>query len=137
MRKLSPARLADNTSIDLTPMLDVVFILLIFFVVTATFLSETAVGASSAPVPDTTEVVPPTVKNMLFQIGPNDEITLNGQPRPIVPSQIRANMERLKAENAQASVIIQPHFDSNVATLVRIIDSAQLVGVAGISIIEP
>lgn len=138
MRKLTGKRSGDETNIDLTPMLDVVFILLIFFVVTATFLSETAISASSTPNNDT----PPPEdqdepKNMLFEIGPNDEVILNGQPRPIVATQIRSNMDRLKAENPAASVIIQPHPDSSVAMLVLIMDSAEQVGVSGISIVEP
>ena len=48
MKKIAGRKKADDTKIDLTPMLDVVFILLIFFVVTATFLSETAISAASS-----------------------------------------------------------------------------------------
>ena len=48
MKKIAGRKSADDAKIDLTPMLDVVFILLIFFVVTATFLSETAISAASS-----------------------------------------------------------------------------------------
>ena len=50
MRKIAGRKKSDDTKIDLTPMLDVVFILLIFFVVTATFLSETSVSAASSDI---------------------------------------------------------------------------------------
>jgi len=138
MKKIAGQRKADETKIDLTPMLDVVFILLIFFVVTATFLSETSISAASsdnnnsdAPPPDDEK------KNILFEIGPNNEIILNGNPRPILPNFIRPNIDQLKAENPAASVIIQPNFDSDVSTLVLIMDAARQAGMANISIVEP
>ena len=138
MKKIAGRRMTDDTKIDLTPMLDVVFILLIFFVVTATFLSETAISAASS---ENNETPPPPEdddkKNILFEIGPNNEIILNGNPRPIIPTQIRSNIDQLKAENPAASVIIQPDRSSKVATLVMIMDAARQAGTANISIVEP
>jgi len=138
MKKIAGKRSADDTNIDLTPMLDVVFILLIFFVVTATFLSETAISAASSENNNNNEPPPPDApKNILFEIGPNNEIILNGNPRPVIETQIRSNIDQLKAENPSASVIIQPHDDSDVATLVLIMDSARQAGMNAISIVEP
>jgi len=138
MKKISGRKSEDDAKIDLTPMLDVVFILLIFFVVTATFLSETAISAASS---DNNENEPPPEdtddRNILFEIGPNNEIILNGNPRPIIQTQIRANIDRLKAENPAASVIIQPNPSSSANTLVMIMDSAREAGMANISIVEP
>lgn len=138
MKKISGKKSSDDAKIDLTPMLDVVFILLIFFVVTATFLSETAIQAASSennenepPPPETED------RNILFEIGPNNEIILNGNPRPIIETQIRSNIDQLKAENPSASVIIQPDPDSDVSVLVTIMDSARQAGMANISIVEP
>ena len=119
-------------------MLVVVFILLIFFVVTATFLSETSISAASSD--NNNNDTPPEdndKKNILFEIGANNEIILNGNPRPIIPTQIRSNIDQLKAENPAASVIIQPDSDSDVSTLVLIMDSARQAGMANISIVEP
>jgi len=138
MKRIVGRKSEDDAKIDLTPMLDVVFILLIFFVVTATFLSETVISAASsdnnsdAPPPD-----PDSPKNILFEIGPNNEIILNGAPRPIIATQIRSNIDQLKAENPSASVIIQPDPASQVATLVMIMDAARLAGMTNISIVEP
>ena len=138
MKKISGKKSEDDAKIDLTPMLDVVFILLIFFVVTATFLSETSISAASS---ENNENQPPPEdndnKNILFEIGPNNEIILNGNPRPIIQTQIRSNIDQLKAENPQASVIIQPHPDSNVNTMVTIMDAARQAGMVNISIVEP
>ena len=139
MKKIGGGQKTDDTKIDLTPMLDVVFILLIFFVVTATFLSETSISAASSdnnnnePPPDN----PDDKKNILFEIGANNEIILNGNPRPVIATQVRSNIDQLKAENPQASVIIQPHNDSDVSTLVMIMDAARQSGMTNISIVEP
>lgn len=138
MKKIAGKHKADETSIDLTPMLDVVFILLIFFVVTATFLSESAISAASS---ENNDNPPPPQdeksQNILFEIGPNNEIILNKQPRPIIPTQIRSNIDQLKAENPGASVIIQPNKASDVSTLVLVMDASRQAGMTNISIVEP
>ncbi len=138
MKKISGKRSEDDAKIDLTPMLDVVFILLIFFVVTATFLSETAISAASS---DNNDQPPPpeddAPKNILFEIDANNSIILNGNPRPIIQTQIRSNIDQLKAENPAASVIIQPNPASSVSALVMVMDAARQAGMANISIVEP
>lgn len=138
MRRLTSRRNTDEGGIDLTPMLDVVFILLIFFVVTATFLSETAISAASSDNNSSDQTPPDDEKrNILFEIGANNEIILNGNPRPIIATQVRSNIDQLKAENPAASVIIQPNDSSNVSTLVMIMDAARQAGMVNISIVEP
>jgi biopolymer transport protein ExbD len=138
MKKLGGSRKKDEGNIDLTPMLDVVFILLIFFVVTATFLSEQAIDAASN---ENNDQPPPEQddekRNILVEISQNNEITLNGEPRAILESPLRANIDRLKAENPAASVIIRPNERSNVNTLVMIMDAARQAGISAISIVEP
>ena len=138
MKKISGKRSSDDTKIDLTPMLDVVFILLIFFVVTSTSLSETSISAASS---DNNNDQPPPEdndkKNILFEIGANNGIILNGNPRPIIETQFRSNIDQLKAENPAASVIIQPDNDSDVSALVMVMDAARQAGMANISIVEP
>ena len=139
MRKLASRKKLDESNVDLTPMLDVVFILLIFFVVTATFLSETAIDAASTPNSDAPPQNPndDTKKNILVELGPNNDIVLNGEARPVLLSQIRSNIDRLKAENPAATLIVKPHNRSNVQTLVAVMDAARQAGIAGISVVEP
>ena len=138
MKKIAGKRKADDTKIDLTPMLDVVFILLIFFVVTATFLSETSISAASSDNNNSDQPPPDDEKkNILFEIGANNELILNGNPRPIIATQIRSNIDQLQAENPAASVIIQPNVSSDVATLVMVMDAARQAGMTNISIVEP
>lgn len=137
MKKLAGSRKKDESNIDLTPMLDVVFILLIFFVVTATFLSEQAIDAASNENNDTPPETDDENKNILIELSQNNEIRFNGEPRAVLESQIRANIDRLKAENPSATVIVRPAETSSVNTLVMVMDAAKQAGIANISIVEP
>jgi biopolymer transport protein ExbD len=137
MKRLAGNRKKDDSGIDLTPMLDVVFILLIFFVVTATFLSEQAIDAASNDDDDQPPPEDMEDRNILVELSANNEITFNGEPRAIIESQVRANIDRLKAENPDASVIIRPHNNSSVSTLVLVMDAARQAGIFDISIVEP
>lgn len=137
MKKLGGSRKKDESNIDLTPMLDVVFILLIFFVVTATFLSEQAIDAASNENNDTPPETDDENKNILIELSQNNEIRFNGEPRAVLESQIRANIDRLKAENPSATVIVRPAETSNVNTLVMVMDAARQAGIVNISIVEP
>ncbi|HBN13423.1 biopolymer transporter ExbD [Pseudohongiella sp. SYSU M77423] len=137
MKKLAGERKKDESNVDLTPMLDVVFILLIFFVVTATFLSEQAIDAASNENNETPPEQNDDLKNILVELSQNNEIRFNGEPRAVLPSQIRANIDRLKAENPSASVIIQPDNRSNVETMVMVMDAARQAGIYNISVVEP
>lgn len=137
MKRLAGNRKKDEGNIDLTPMLDVVFILLIFFVVTATFLSEVAIDAASNEDNETPPEQDDDKKNILVELSQNNEITLNGEPRTIIPGQLRPNIDRLKAENPAASVIIRPNERSSVETLVLVMDAARQAGIVNISIVEP
>lgn len=123
----------EETKIDLTPMLDVVFILLIFFVVTASFLKESALSLASqqdSPIEQTTK----TDQNILIQLTQNNTVVFNGER--IDMSAARARIAQARAANPAASVIIRPAVDSQVNLLVFLINSAREAGVAEISVIE-
>ena len=97
----------DESNIDLTPMLDVVFILLIFFVVTASFLKENAMDIEGQ---DPNNNPPPpsndTPKNILIQIDSRNQLFFNQERIDI--SAVRARVASARAENPAASVIIRP-----------------------------
>jgi len=106
-------------------------------VVTATFLSEQAIDAASNENNETPPEQNDDLKNILVELSQNNEIRFNGEPRAVLPSQIRANIDRLKAENPSASVIIQPDNRSNVETMVMVMDAARQAGIYNISVVEP
>ena len=121
----------SEEQINLTPMLDVVFIMLIFFIVTATFVKEVGLDINQ-PEDDKPKTVDPNKKSIVVRITNRDRIII-GQ-RDIDWRAVRANIERLHAENPEAPVVVQPHPDSKSETLVHIMDSARLAGVANVSL---
>ena len=87
----------EENEINLTPMLDVVFIMLIFFIVTASFIKESGIDVNRPDAPTSERVED---ANILVAISPNDEIYMDR--RLIDPRAVRANIERMHAENPKA-----------------------------------
>ena len=123
------SRRAEQSEVNLTPMLDVVFIMLIFFIVTASFVKEAGVDVSR---PDAATAERQERGNIMVAITANDQIWIDR--RPVDPRFIRANIERLHAENPQGSVVIQADKDSKNGLLVQVMDAARLAGVKSVSL---
>jgi biopolymer transport protein ExbD len=121
----------DDSQIDLTPMLDVVFIMLIFFIVTASFVNETGLSVDRPP---TTDQPPPDSANtnIVFRVSESNDITLEG--RRIDIRSVRANVERLHAEKPEAKVVINSHPKAKTEIFVMISDQAREAGVYNISL---
>ena len=122
----------DENEINLTPMLDVVFIMLIFFIVTASFIREAGIDVNRPDAPVTESK--PEDANILVLINSNDEIWI--ERRLIDPRAVRANIERMHAENPDGSVVIQANNASTNKILVEVMDSARSAGVYNISIAD-
>ncbi len=119
----------EESNIDITPMLDVVFIMLIFFIVTATFVKEAGIDVNR---PDAPTAVKKDKANILIAITADNEIWIDG--RAVDPRSVRANIERLHAENPQGSVVIQADELSNNKTLVTVMDAARQAGVYNVAL---
>jgi biopolymer transport protein ExbD len=122
---------SDDEQINLTPMLDVVFIMLIFFIVTATFIKEVGLDVNQ-PDQDKPKTIDPDKKSIVVRISNRDRIIIS--QRDVDWRSVRANIERLHAENPEAPVVIQPHPDSKTETMIHIMDSARLAGVYNVSL---
>ncbi len=122
-------RQEEDTEINITPMLDVVFIMLIFFIVTTSFVKETGIDVSR-PQASTAQKKPKG--SILIAIRDNDEIWMN--KRRIELRAVRANVERAHAETPEGSVIIIADQSSKTGTLVEVMDQVKLAGVEAISI---
>jgi biopolymer transport protein ExbD len=122
----------EENEINLTPMLDVVFIMLIFFIVTASFIKEAGIDVNRPDAPVTESK--PEDANILVLINANDEIWI--ERRLIDPRAVRANIERMHAENPEGSVVIQANNKSTNKILVEVMDAARLAGVYNISIAD-
>jgi biopolymer transport protein ExbD len=121
----------DEEQINLTPMLDVVFIMLIFFIVTATFIKEVGLDVNQ-PDEDKPKTVDPEKKSIVVRITNRDRIII--AQRDVDWRAVRANIERLHAENPEAPVVIQPHPESSTEAMIHIMDSARLAGVYNVSL---
>ena len=119
----------DEATIDLTPLMDIVFIMLIFFIVTTSFIKESGVDINR-PTANTAERK--ERGNILIAITANDEVWID--KRRVDIRAVRANVERLKAENPEASVVIQADKESKNGLLVQVMDQARLAGVTNVSI---
>ncbi len=120
----------EETQVDLTPMLDVVFIMLIFFIVTATFVRET--GLDVARPPTTDEPPEEQLQNIVFRVTETSDIMLEG--RRVDVRAVRANVERIHAENPEAKVIVNAHPRAKTSVFVEISDQAREAGVYDISL---
>jgi len=119
----------DEQEINITPMLDVVFIMLIFFIVTASFVKESGIEVNR---PSAVTAVAKEKGNILVAVTDTGEVWINR--RPVDPRALRANIERLHAENPQGSVVIQADERSTTGMLVQVMDAARQAGVLDVSI---
>ncbi len=119
----------DDTNVDITPMLDVVFIMLIFFIVTATFVKETGIDVDK---PEAATAVVEEKGSILITIDARNKIWI--ERRQIDMRAVRSIIERLHAENPKASVVIQADTDSHNETLVKVMDASRRAGVYEIAL---
>lgn len=123
-------RAAEEAEINITPMLDIVFILLIFFIVTTSFVKEIGVDVnrpSNAPekIQKLSEVIAVRIdENGLIRVG----------EREVDIRAVRANIESGLATKPDASVVVISHRDSEAGLLVRVIDQARVAGAEKVSL---
>ena len=124
MRRRRSSGMEEEAEVDLTPMLDVVFIMLIFFIVTASFVKEAGIDVNR---PDAQTAEKKQQGNILVAISDSGQLWIDG--RQIDPRALRANIERLHAENPQGAVVVQADKNSKNGLLVVVMDAARQVGV--------
>ena len=122
-------RIREESNLDLTPMLDIVFIMLIFFIVTTSFIKESGIEVNR---PNAETAERDQKGNILVAISENNEIFIDR--RKVDLRAIRPNIIRLKAENPEGSVIIEADKASQTGLLVEAMDQIRLAGVQEISI---
>ncbi len=120
---------AEGNDIDITPMLDIVFIMLIFFIVTTSFVKESGVTVNR---PSAQTAEEKKGSNILVAIRANGEIWIDR--RAIDVRAVRPNIERMKAENPEGAVIIQADEYSPAGMVVKVMDQVRLAGITNISI---
>jgi len=126
---ISSAAREEESEINLTPMLDVVFIMLIFFIVTANFIKEPGLEVNR-PDSDTSEIQENAA--ILIAVGGNDEIYMDG--RRIDVRQVKAIVLKLLADNPQGTVVIQADETASADAIIQVMDGARDAGVFDISL---
>jgi biopolymer transport protein ExbD len=119
----------EENEINLTPMLDVVFIMLIFFIVTASFIKEAGIDVDR---PDAPSADSQDDAAILIAISANDEIWIDR--RETEPNAVRGMIERLHAENPKGSIVIQADEESTHEMLVIVMEAAKQAGVTNVAI---
>ena len=119
----------EESEVNLTPMLDVVFIMLIFFIVTASFIKEAGIDISR-PQAETTEKQDRA--SIFIALSPSGEIWIDR--RKVAPAQLKPTIEKLKAENPQGSVVIQADRESRSQQLMETLDAVRDAGITEVAI---
>ena len=119
----------EDAEINITPMLDIVFIMLIFFIVTTSFTKETGAVITK---PEAEQAISLRNGTILIGIKPNDDIWMS--KRLIELREVRSMVETARAENPKGSVVIVADKDSRIGTVTRVMDQVKMAGVQGIAI---
>ena len=120
---------AEEEDINLTPMLDVVFILLIFFIVTANFIKEPGLEVNR-PDAETSNILENAA--ILIAIGATNDIWIDG--RRVDVRQVKANITKLLADNPQGSVVFQADEKAQADAIIQVMDQSREAGVYAISL---
>ncbi len=119
----------EETEINITPMLDVVFIMLIFFIVTTSFIKETGIDPNR---PEAETAIANSHGNILIAISEFDQVWMNKNQVDL--AQIRAMVESAVAEIPESSVIIIADEKASTGILIDLMDQVRLGGVANIMV---
>lgn len=114
----------DDAEINMTPMLDVVFIMLIFFIVSTSFVREAGIEVNR-PSAKTSEVQTKTA--VMVALSADQEIWLDRKPVDL--RMVRPALERMKLEQTELSVVVQADEESSTGHLVKLLDQLRLAGV--------
>ncbi|MEW7867772.1 ExbD/TolR family protein [Aeromonas diversa] len=124
-----PKRQRDEIQIDMTPMLDIVFIMLIFFIVTTSFVREAGLEVHR---PEATQAKTQKSSSIMLAVGAKGEIYLDR--RPVDVERVKASLARMLAEQPEASLVIQADERVPHGRVVRVMDEAKAAGVANIAV---
>jgi len=116
-------------NVNITPLIDVVFILLIFFLVTASFTKEAGVEVNR---PTAQTAVRQERGNLIIAVKKNGEVWVDNHQIDV--RSIRAHIERLQAQNPEGTVIIKADKDTRTGVTVEVLDQVRLAGVNNVAI---
>ena len=126
MKRLGKQHNEEEADIDITPMLDVVFIMLIFFIVTASFVKESGLDLNKPPVTDTPPD-PDAARPIVVEINDLSEIRIDS--RLLDKRAIKSTVTRLKAERPDAAVVIKAEKKAKTKAIIAVVDGIKAAGI--------
>lgn len=130
MKRKKHTNADDDAQIDMTPMLDIVFIMLIFFIVTTSFVKEKGLEVNR-PKDNPSDRQPS--KALSIQIDEFGKIRMNG--RDVDIRRVVANIQTFLAENVTDAAAIQAHEDTEHGVVVEVMDQAKEAGIEKVSVL--
>jgi len=122
-------KLQETSEVDMTPMLDIVFIMLIFFIVTTTFAKESGIEINR---PSTAPTGTNLNQAILIKIDASETLTVNG--RVVLADSIRSNVEVTKSTKPNLVVLVQIAESVSTGLLVSVVDQVRLAGIAQVTV---
>jgi len=129
MRRRHSLNTTESPGINMTPLIDMVFIILIFFIVTSSFVKETGVEVQR---PNAQSAQRQEQGNILIAVTADGQIWLDNQPVDI--RGLRRSVARLHAQKPEASAVILADADSRTGLVVQAMDQARLAGVPNVAL---
>ncbi|MCV2883137.1 biopolymer transporter ExbD [Aestuariibacter sp. AA17] len=119
----------EEAAIDMTPMLDIVFIMLIFFIVTTVFVKDAGIEVNK---PEANMATMPKNANIFIAITADGDVWMD--KREVKVESVRSNIERLLAEQPSDVVIIQADIEAEHGVVVKVMDQVKAAGIDRISV---
>lgn len=123
------AQKEEEAEINMTPMLDIVFIMLIFFIVTAVFVKEAGMTVDK---PEAETAGMQDKASILIAVTSDDEVWLNGDEVDV--TEVRAQVEKLHSENPRGTIVIQADEKSKAGIVLKVYDAVRDAGIEEIAI---
>ena len=119
----------EEAEINMTPMLDIVFIMLIFFIVTAVFIKEAGIDVEK---PAAQTAISQELASILIAVTANDEVWINRRRADV--KAVRSIIEKLHAENPKGTVVIQADDRAKAGLTLEVMEAARQAGVPNVAI---
>jgi biopolymer transport protein ExbD len=119
----------DEEDVNVTPLLDIVFIMLIFFIVTSTFVKEPGVEIDRPGAVSATER---KLASIIVAISDQDEIWINKEP--VALEEVKAIVEQLRRENPKGTAVVQADAKSKTRLLVEVVEQIRATGISDVAV---
>lgn len=121
----------DETEVDMTPMLDIVFIMLIFFIVTTSFIKEAGIEINR-PNKNQSEAPPNPTSPIVIRISDTNDVTIGLSL--IEVAQVEARVSAALAKKPKAAVVVMAAEKARTGTVVGVVDAVKKAGIAQVTV---